>query len=243
MSEIRSYIDELLKPRFRLNDTQCAQFATYYELLVDWNTRMNLTAITEPKDVVIKHFYDSLLLTEDVSLVSGQELVDVGTGAGFPGIPLAIVCPGLQVDLLDSLRKRVGFLRTVIDALGLEDSVSAYHDRAELFAKQSQRRDSYDWVTARAVARLPLLSEYCLPFLRPSGTFIACKGPNGAAELDEAAYALSALAGQHRKTCHHELPDGEIRDILLIQKIAPTPKRFPRNPGAAAKAPLLKKKK
>ena len=243
MSDIRPYIHSILMPRFRLTEEQCEKFALYYELLVDWNSRMNLTAITDPEEVVVKHFYDSLLLTEDVSLVSGQELVDVGTGAGFPGIPLAIMVPGMHVDLLDSLRKRVGFLQTVIDALALGESVSAYHDRAELFAKQSQRRDSYDWVTARAVARLPLLSEYCLPFLRPGGTFIACKGPNGAAELAEADYALTCLAAQHRKTCHHELPDGEIRDILLIQKIAPTPKRFPRNPGAAAKAPLLKKKK
>ena len=161
----------------------------------------------------------------------------MGTGAGFPGIPLAIVCPGLGVDLLDSLRKRVGFLQTVIDALGLAH-VSAYHDRAELFAKKPERRDHYDWATARAVARLPLLSEYCLPFVKKGGIFIACKGPDGAAELDEAKGALKALGATHAKTCIHELPGGERRDILLIEKIAPTPKRFPRNPGAAAKSPL-----
>lgn len=237
MNEIRVLIDTQLAPRFALNDRQCAQFERYYDLLVDWNSRMNLTAITDPQGVVEKHFLDSLLLLEDVHFKEGEHLIDVGTGAGFPGIPLAIVCPFLQVDLLDSLRKRVGFLQTVIDALQL-DNVAAYHDRAELFAKNAERRDHYDWASARAVARLPLLSEYCLPFVKKGGTFIACKGPDGAAELEEAAGALKTLGAKHQKTCIHELPGGDRRDILLIEKIAPTPKRFPRNPGAAAKSPL-----
>lgn len=237
MSEIRALIDCHLASRFALNETQCAQFERYFELLVDWNSRMNLTAITDPQGVCEKHFLDSLLLLEDVQFGEGECLIDVGTGAGFPGIPLAIVCPGLQVDLLDSLRKRVGFLQAVIDELGLTNA-AAYHDRAELFAKQAARRDHYDWATARAVARLPLLSEYCLPFVKKGGTFIACKGPDGAAELDEAQGALKTLAACHSKTCFHELPGGERRDILLIEKIGPTPKRFPRNPGAAAKSPL-----
>ena len=237
MSDIRALIESVLAPRFGLSEAQCGQFERYYELLVDWNSRMNLTAITDPQGVVEKHFLDSLLLLEDVRFADGESLIDVGTGAGFPGIPLAIVCPGLQVDLLDSLRKRVGFLQTVIEELGLGNA-AAYHDRAELFAKNPQRRDHYDWATARAVARLPLLSEYCLPFVKKGGTFIACKGPDGAAELDEAKGALKTLDAVHEKTCYHELPGGERRDILLIAKTGPTPKRFPRNPGAAAKSPL-----
>lgn len=237
MSEIRALIDSELAARFALSEAQCTQFERYYALLVEWNSRMNLTAITDPKGVVEKHFLDSLLLLEDVTFKDGDTLIDVGTGAGFPGIPLAIVCPSLQVDLLDSLRKRVGFLQTVIDELGLENAAT-YHDRAELFAKKPERRDHYDWATARAVARLPLLSEYCLPFVKKGGTFIACKGPDGAAELDEAKGALKTLCASHTKTCVHALPGGEQRDILLIEKTASTPKRFPRNPGAAAKSPL-----
>ena len=237
MSEIRALIDALLAPRFALNATQCAQFARYYEMLVDWNTRMNLTAITAPQEACEKHFLDSLLLLEDVSFGAGERLIDVGTGAGFPGIPLAIACPQLEVTLLDSLRKRVGFLEAVIAELGL-DNVHAFPDRAELFAKKSDHRDAFDWATARAVARLPLLLEYCLPFVRSGGSFIACKGPDGATELAEAAHALKTLQGEHVQTFVHSLPGGETRDILLIRKIGPTPKRFPRSPGAAAKSPL-----
>lgn len=237
MSEIRSLIDTTLAARFHLNAEQCDQFARYYVLLVDWNTRMNLTAITDPQAVAEKHFLDSLLLLEDVTFSAGERLIDVGTGAGFPGIPLAIACPGLQVTLLDSLRKRVTFLETVIAELGLTN-VTAHHDRAELFAKRSENRDAYDWATARAVARLPLLCEYCLPFVKVGGTFIACKGPDGSTELDEAAGALRTLQAEHQRICVHQLPGGDVRDILFIAKTGATPKRFPRNPGAAAKSPL-----
>ena len=153
MSEIRALIDELLTPRFALDEAQCAQFARYYEMLVDWNTRMNLTAITAPQEACEKHFLDSLLLLEDVSFADSARLIDVGTGAGFPGIPLAIACPQLEVTLLDSLRKRVGFLEAVIAELGLANA-HAFHDRAELFAKCSENRDAFDWATARAVARM-----------------------------------------------------------------------------------------
>lgn len=238
MSEILTLIEQELAPRFGLSAAQCEQFARYYALLVDWNSRINLTAITEPQAVVEKHFLDSLLLLDDVQFKEGDTLIDVGTGAGFPGIPLAIVCPGLEVTLLDSLRKRVTFLETVCGELELSN-VTAAHERAELFAKQTAHRDAYDWATARAVARLPLLCEYCLPFVKAGGHFIACKGPDGAAELVEADKALAALNGRHKATYHHTLPGGETRDILLIEKTAPTPKRFPRKPGTAAKSPLV----
>lgn len=237
MSEIRALIDELLQARFSLDAAQCDKLARYYEMLVDWNTRMNLTAITAPREACEKHFLDSLLLSEDVTFAPGETLIDVGTGAGFPGLPLAICCPHLEVTLLDSLRKRVGFLQAVIDTLGLTNA-RTFHDRAELFAKKSDHRDAYDWATARAVARMPLLCEYCLPFVKPGGHFIACKGPEGAKELAEAAAALKTLSGRHVQTFVHTLPAGESRDILLIEKTGPTPKRFPRNPGAAAKSPL-----
>lgn len=238
MSDMLTLIEQELAPRFALSASQCAQFVRYHELLVDWNSRINLTAITAPQAVLEKHFLDSLLLLDDVCFGDGDTLIDVGTGAGFPGIPLAIVCPNLQVTLLDSLRKRVTFLETVAAELGLSN-VIAVHERAELFAKQPAQRDAYDWATARAVARLPLLCEYCLPFVKAGGHFLACKGPDGAAELAEAGKALAALNGRHKATYHHTLPGGETRDILLIEKTAPTPKRFPRKPGAAAKAPLV----
>ena len=221
MSEIGALVAEMIELRFGLSAEQCAQFERYYELLIDWNRRINLTAITEPRQACSKHFLDSLLRLEDVSFAPGESLLDVGTGAGFPGIPLAIACPELEVTLLDSLRKRVDFLQAVLSELGLS-RVQALHERAELL-----------------VARLPLLAEYCLPFLRLGGGFIACKGPNGAAELEEAAKALQILGGSAEQTFIHSLPGGESRDILLIRKTAPTPKRFPRNPGAAAKAPLV----
>ena len=237
MNEMFDLACAQLAPRFGLNEDQCRQFARYYEMLVDWNTRMNLTAITAPQEALEKHFLDSLLLLEDVRFQPGETLIDVGTGAGFPGIPLAIACPDLAVTLLDSLKKRVGFLDAVIAELGLANA-RAFHDRAELFAKRAEHRDAYDWVTARAVARLPLLAEYCLPFLRPGGTFIACKGPDGARELAEAANALATLEAAHQRTCVHTLPGGETRDILLIAKTGPTPARFPRKPGAAEKNPL-----
>lgn len=237
MSEMFDLVSAQLAPRFGLDEGQCRQFARYYELLCDWNTRMNLTAITAVQEALEKHFLDSLLLLEDVRFAPGETLIDVGTGAGFPGIPLAIACPGLEVTLLDSLKKRVGFLDAVISELGLANA-RACHDRAELFAKRAENRDAYDWVTARAVARLPLLAEYCLPFLRVGGTFIACKGPDGSNELAEAAKALDELQATHQRTCVHRLPGGETRDILLITKTGPTPARFPRKPGAASKNPL-----
>lgn len=237
MNEMFELVTSQLSPRFGLDEGQCRQFARYYEMLVDWNTRMNLTAITAPQEALEKHFLDSLLLLEDVRFQPGETLIDVGTGAGFPGIPLAIACPDLAVTLLDSLKKRVCFLEAVIAGLGLANA-HAFHDRAELFAKRAEHRDAYDWVTARAVARLPLLAEYCLPFLRQGGTFIACKGPDGARELAEAANALTTLQAAHQRTCIHTLPGGESRDILLIEKTGPTPARFPRKPGAAEKNPL-----
>ncbi len=238
MKECRALIEEALKTRFSLTDAQCDQLARYHDLLLDWNTRMNLTAITDTPAVVEKHFLDSLLLLEDVELQPRDTLLDVGTGAGFPGLVLAIARPDIQVDLLDSLAKRIRFLEEVVGQLGL-DNVACFHDRAELFAKDKSRRDAYDWVCARAVARLPLLSEYCLPFVKVGGFFIACKGPDGEKEVHEAEKALKTLVSRFEKTFYHHLPSGESRHILLIKKLQPTPKKFPRQAGMAAKKPII----
>lgn len=238
MHNILPLINERLSARFGLSEAQGEQLARYYALLVDWNSRMNLTAITAPEEVCEKHFFDSLLLLEDAPLASGAHVLDVGTGAGLPGMVLAIARPDIEVDLLDSLGKRVTFLDIVASELGLAN-VHAYHDRAELFAKGSGRREAYDLVTARAVARLPLLSELCLPFVRVGGLFVALKGPDGAKELTEAQKALATLGGSHQKTCLHALSGGDERDVILIKKTAPTPKRFPRRPGDASRKPLV----
>ncbi|MDO4280563.1 MAG: 16S rRNA (guanine(527)-N(7))-methyltransferase RsmG [Peptococcaceae bacterium] len=236
MTEMRQWIETLLVPAFGLDAAQVDKFVRYYDLLIDWNSRMNLTAITEPRAVAEKHFYDSLLITQSIHFQPDERLIDIGSGAGFPGIPLAIACPRVQIDLLDSLGKRVRFLEAVAEDLGL-DNVSAYHDRAELFCKGA-RRESYDWAIARAVAALPVLCEYALPFVREGGSFIASKGPRGMQELDEAARAMQALGGRYELHFHHDLPGGEARDYFLIKKIAPTPKRFPRKPGEAMRKPL-----
>lgn len=238
MTECQQLIETELRERFSLTDTMCHQLAQYHDILLDWNTRMNLTAIKETPAVIEKHFLDSLLLLEDIAFKKGDTLLDVGTGAGFPGMVLAIARPDIQVDLLDSLSKRIRFLEEVVTQLGLQN-VSCYHDRAELFAKNATRRDAYDWSIARAVARLPLLAEYCLPFVKVGGGFIACKGPDGAQELAEAKKAIQTLSARHEKTFYHELPSGETRIILWIKKLQPTSARFPRQAGLAAKKPII----
>lgn len=238
MTDIVPMINERLKERFALSSDQCEQLARYYELLIDWNTRMNLTAITEAAEVCEKHFFDSLLLLEDIDLDADATVLDVGTGAGLPGMVLAIARPDIHVDLLDSLGKRVIFLNTVVDELGLSN-VACFHDRAELFAKDSARRETYTMVTARAVARMPLLCELCLPFVALDGHFVALKGPDGAKEVDEAKKAMDTLGAVHEKTCLHELSGGDKRDVILLKKTNPTPKRFPRRPGDASRKPIV----
>ena len=217
-------------------EEQLAHFTRYYELLVETNKVMNLTAITEPEDVAVKHMVDSLLAYEDG--MQGKTLVDVGTGAGFPGVPLKIYCPSLRVTLVDSLGKRLRFLEQVIDELGLK-GIRCEHLRAENAGRSKKHREQYDYVTARAVARLSVLSEYCLPLAKKGGQFIALKGSRFAEEIEEGEAAVKILGGKIISAEPVKLPgldDG--RAIIKIAKIKAAPAQYPRKAGTPEKQPL-----
>ena len=217
-------------------EEQLAQFTRYYELLVETNKVTNLTAITEPEEVAVKHMVDSLLAYEDG--MQGKTLVDVGTGAGFPGVPLKIYCPSLKVTLVDSLGKRLRFLEQVIDELGLK-GIRCEHLRAEDAGRSKKHREQYDYVTARAVARLSVLSEYCLPLAKKGGQFIALKGSRFAEEIEEGEAAVKILGGKIISAEPVKLPgldDG--RAIIKIAKIKATPAQYPRKAGTPEKQPL-----
>lgn len=219
-----------------LSSKQVEQFNKYYEMLIETNKVMNLTAITEPEEVAVKHMVDSLLAFD--TSFKNKTLADVGTGAGFPGIPLKIYCPSLKVTLIDSLGKRLKFLENVISELGLTD-ITCEHARAEDAGKNKKFREKYDIVTARAVARLSVLSEYCLPLVKPGGMFIALKGSKYAEEISEGEQALKILGGKLISSDEVKLPgldDG--RAIVKIKKIKPTPAAYPRKAGTPDKQPL-----
>ncbi|QJD85785.1 16S rRNA (guanine(527)-N(7))-methyltransferase RsmG [Cohnella herbarum] len=224
----------------QLTDRQHAQFETYFNLLVEWNEKMNLTGITERDAVYEKHFYDSLTIAGAVQFDKMQSLADIGSGAGFPSIPLAIVYPHLQVTIIDALAKRIKFLEEVTSQLGLT-KVLCLHSRAEDAARKREHRDHYDVVTARAVARLAVLNEFCLPFVRPGGLFIAMKGTDISAEVDEGRYSLAKLNGKIQNVKQLTLPtEGAERHLVICSKKDPTPAAYPRKAGIPLKSPLIK---
>ncbi|GEQ06302.1 MULTISPECIES: 16S rRNA (guanine(527)-N(7))-methyltransferase RsmG [Staphylococcus] len=223
-----------------LSEQQQQQFQTYYQMLVEWNEKMNLTSITEEHEVYLKHFYDSIAPSFYADFSQSMSLCDVGAGAGFPSIPLKIIFPNLKVTIVDSLNKRIQFLNQLADALGLQD-VSFVHDRAETFGK-GVYRESYDIVTARAVARLSVLSELCIPLVKKGGQFIALKSAKGDEELEEAAFGIGVFGGKVIDTISYELPeDAGDRQMMIIEKRSQTPKKYPRKPGTPNKSPLLEK--
>lgn len=221
-----------------LTDGQKEQFLQYYELLTEWNSFMNLTAITEFQEVVVKHFLDSLSLIKAEVFTGRGTLIDVGTGAGFPGIPLKITFPELEVTLLDSLNKRVKFLNEVTGALGLQ-KITALHGRAEDFGKKKEYREAYDFCVSRAVANLSSLSEYCLPFVKVGGCFISYKSGKIEEEKKQAEKAVSLLGGAFRETVCFHLADTDMeRALCMIEKKRPTPGKYPRKAGTPVKEPL-----
>lgn len=234
------FADRLAASGIPLTDleTQLEQLETYYRLLVEWNEKMNLTGITERSAVYEKHFYDSLTLAEAVDLRSAVSLADIGSGAGFPSLPVKIVFPHMRITIVDALAKRIRFLEAVVSALDLKD-VICLHGRAEEVGRKPEHRDRYDVVTARAVARLAALNELCLPFAKTGGCFVAMKGSEIAEELEESRYSTKQLNGALRDTIHLTLPDeGSARHLVVIAKQGPTPKAYPRKAGVPLKQPL-----
>ena len=202
------------------------------------NQKFNLTAITERDEVFVKHFADSLTLYNFVDVKKNASIIDVGTGAGFPGLPLKIFCPSLKLTLLDSLNKRIKFLQLVVDELGLKN-VEAVHARSEEAARNKKYREKFDLATARAVARLPIICEYCLPFVKPGGTFIALKGRQYEEETIEAQKAVKILGGEITATLPVKLPEIEDkRAVIYIKKIKTTPKTYPRKAGTPERNPI-----
>ena len=222
-----------------LSSKQLNQFITYYELLTEWNEKMNLTAITDFDEVFKKHFIDSISLIKAVDLNQRLSLIDIGTGAGFPGLALKIAFPNLQVTLLDSLQKRILFLNEVISTLGLS-SVVTVHGRAEDYAKPDRLREKFDLCVSRAVANMTTLSEYCLPFVKVGGMFISYKSEKITEEMKTAEGAITLLGGTVKNQVEFMLPDSDIyRNLFLIEKVKNTPKKFPRKAGLPSKEPLV----
>ena len=229
---------ELEKIGITLNERQKQQFDKYYEMLVEWNKVMNLTGITEYDEVNLKHFTDSLTIARTQEMQKVQSVIDIGTGAGFPGIPLKIAFSHLKVVLLDSLNKRIKFLDAVIEELGLEN-ISTIHGRAGDFAKKKEYREQFDLCVSRAVANLSTLSEYCLPFVAVNGSFVSYKSGDSEEEIQQAKHAISLLGGKVKNVDKFQLPGTDMgRALVEIKKTKQTPGKYPRKAGLPAKEPL-----
>lgn len=240
--EIQTLFQEQLEERgIRVSEAMLEQFETYYQRLIEWNERMNLTGITEREQVYIKHFYDAVSLAFFVDMNEINTLADIGSGAGFPSIPLKIIFPHLKITIIDSLNKRIQFLNHLIESLGLQHT-EAIHARAEEAGRQARLREQFDLVTARAVARLNVLNEFCLPFAKLGGYFAAMKGTNPQEEIAEAAYSTKILGAKLMEVHPLRLPvDDSERHIIIMQKIKQTPRAYPRKPGTPLKQPLMKR--
>ncbi len=232
------FINGLKAHNIDLNEHQLSQFNRYYQLLVEWNEKMNLTAITEESEVYLKHFFDSISSSFHYDFTEIETMCDVGAGAGFPSIPLKICFPHLKVTIVDSLKKRITFLNELAAELELT-GVNFIHSRAEDFGQEKSNRNAFDLVTARAVARTNVLAEYCLPLCKIGGAFIAMKGSLTDNELEEANNAITVLGGQVKEEINFKLPiEDSIRSIVIIDKIKNTPKKYPRKSGTPQKTPL-----
>lgn len=231
-------MDSLLKMDFAVDEEKINQLNKYYEMLVEKNKVMNLTAITEYDEVVIKHFVDSLAISKVYDMIPVKNIIDIGTGAGFPGMVLKIFYPDIQFTLLDSLNKRVGFLKEVADELSL-NKIDAIHGRAEDYARQPNHREKYDLCVSRAVANLSTLAEYSLPFVKKGGYFVAYKAEDCLDEVKAAEKAISMLGGKIENTVMYKIPNSDItRAFVIIKKVNSISGKYPRKAGLPAKEPL-----
>lgn len=222
----------------QLSREQYEKFIIYMKLLQEWNEKVNLTAIVEDEDIIKKHFIDSIKAFKREEFKKAKTLIDVGTGAGFPGLPIAIMKDDINVTLLDSLNKRVNFLNTVINELGLSN-VIAIHSRAEDGARDNKLRERFDIATSRAVANMSVLSEFCLPYVKVGGSFIALKGPSVDQEIKESTGAIKILGGELLDICEVNIEDTELRhNLVVVKKIKGCPKTYPRKAGLITKNPL-----
>lgn len=236
--ENRRFDQELEMLGIQLTDVQKEQFDRYYELLIEWNRVMNLTGITEYDEVNLKHFTDSLTIVRIKNMKNVSTLIDVGTGAGFPGIPIKIAFPYIKVTLLDSLNKRIKFLNQVVEELDLKDVVTL-HGRAEDYAKKEEYREQFDLCASRAVANLCTLSEYCLPFVKKGGCFISYKSADSDEEIEQSKKALDILGGKIEKVDKFVLPGSDMgRALVMVEKVKNTPRKYPRKAGVPSKEPL-----
>ena len=236
----KEFIEEfekcLEKMQIKFSEEQYNQFYKYMNLLIEWNKKINLTAIIEPKEIILKHFVDSLTIAKYIE--ENKKVADVGTGAGFPGVPLKIMYPQLKVTLLDSLNKRLNFLNQVIEKLGLEN-ITTVHYRAEDGARKAELREQFDCVVSRAVANMSTLCEYCLPYAKVGGCFVAYKSGNAEEEIDKAKKAVHLLGGVKENAIYFDLPDSDIgRSLVIVKKKEPTSKKYPRKAGLPSKEPL-----
>ena len=221
-----------------LNSTQIQQFMLYQKLLLEWNKNINLTAITEEREIILKHFVDCVSVVPHIAMTEGTSVIDVGTGAGFPGIPIKIVCPSISLTLLDSLQKRVVFLNEVVTKLSLQN-VNCIHERAECAAKENHYRQQYDYCVSRAVANMNVLLEYCLPFVKIGGIFVALKGRDAQTEVEQSQKAIELLGGELIEIKQIEIPHTDLEHkIVLIKKVAQTPQKYPRKAGKPVKNPI-----
>ncbi|MCR8643002.1 16S rRNA (guanine(527)-N(7))-methyltransferase RsmG [Paenibacillus sp. N1-5-1-14] len=235
----QEFVAKLGEKGIELSEAQVDQFELYYKELVEWNEKINLTAITERSEVYWKHFYDSLSLSFYVEMNKVKSMADIGSGAGFPGIPLKIAFPHLKLTIVDSLNKRINFLKQLVEKLNVQD-VNCVHGRAEDIGRLPEHRDQYDLSTARAVARFNSLAEFCMPFVKVGGKFVSMKGSEVEEEVKESGNCMKELRGKVLKVDRMELPVvGGVRHFVQVSKLAATPKKYPRKAGTPLKSPLL----
>lgn len=238
MNDKSLIINKLTAEGIKITDVQCDKLYRFYEMVIEKNKVMNLTAITDYEEFVIKHFVDSLMIAKVMDMTVPMSVLDIGTGAGFPGVPIKIVYPETKVLLLDSLNKRLNFLNEVIAELGLKD-ITTIHSRAEELQAKGEYRENFDLCVSRAVSALPTLSEYCLPYVKPGGKFVAYKAVGADEEIEASKTAIRVLGGEIKETAHFTIKDTDYTRVLIsIEKIKNTPKKYPRPGGKPGKNPL-----